>query len=66
MEGAALHYVCNDLQVPYIQLRTISNMVGERDKTRWKMKEALLGLNNTLIAYIDALANIHSFLNKAL
>lgn len=25
MEGAALHYVCNSFQVPFIQLRSISN-----------------------------------------
>jgi nucleoside phosphorylase len=29
---------------PFIQIRGISNAVGERDKNRWKMDDAL---NNT-------------------
>jgi futalosine hydrolase len=41
MEGAALHYVCLSEQIPFIHLRAVSNLVGERDKQRWKMKEAI-------------------------
>ncbi len=41
MEGAALHYVCNLNNVPYLQIRASSNYVGERDKTKWKMKLAI-------------------------
>lgn len=40
MEGAALHYVCLHEEIPFVQLRTISNYVGERDKRKWKIKEA--------------------------
>jgi len=49
MEGAALHYVCNSFQVPFIQLRGISNYIGERDKTKWQMQQAITYLNDTLI-----------------
>lgn len=41
MEGAALHYVCISESIRFIQLRSVSNFVGERDKQRWKMKEAI-------------------------
>lgn len=55
MEGAALHYVCREMNVPFIQIRSISNYVGERDKTKWKMKEAIENLNQTLLKYVDRL-----------
>ncbi len=45
MEGAALHYVCLLQKVGFLQLRSISNMVGERDKSKWAMKEAITNLN---------------------
>lgn len=49
MEGAALHYVCLQEDIPFIQLRSISNFVGIRDKQQWKMKEAITALNEQLI-----------------
>ena len=52
MEGAALHYVCNIYKIPYLQIRSISNYIGERDKTKWKMKLALDNLNKYLVKYI--------------
>lgn len=45
MEGAALHYVCLQQNINFLQLRSISNMVGERDKQKWEMKEAITNLN---------------------
>lgn len=50
MEGAALHYVALMEKVPFLQLRSISNMVGERNKKHWKMKTAIDVLNDTLIS----------------
>lgn len=52
MEGAALHYVCLQENIPFIQLRTVSNHVGERDKTRWRMKEAIENLAREIQAII--------------
>jgi len=57
MEGAALHYACSLLNIPFIQLRATSNYIGERDKTRWLMKDAIVNLNKALIDYIDELVN---------
>jgi futalosine hydrolase len=45
MEGAALHYICLQEKIPFIQLRSISNEVSIRDKSKWKMKEAIENLN---------------------
>ena len=55
MEGAALHYVCLQEKVAFLQLRSISNFVGERDRSKWKMQEALSNLNNALISIIEKL-----------
>lgn len=40
MEGAAIASVCQDLGVPFLELRCISNMVEDRDVSRWKLTEA--------------------------
>lgn len=53
MEGAAFHYVCLQQKVNFLQLRSISNIVGERDKTKWKMEEAIFCLNTTLQKLIE-------------
>ena len=49
MEGAALHYICLQENIPFLQLRSMSNYVGERDKNKWKMKEAVENLNKELM-----------------
>lgn len=53
MEGAAFHYVCLQQDIGFIQLRAISNFIGERDKKNWKMKQAIENLNNQLITIIQ-------------
>ncbi|MDE3236210.1 MAG: futalosine hydrolase [Bacteroidota bacterium] len=55
MEGAALHYVCREMNVPFLQMRSISNYIGERDKSKWLMQEAINNLNESLLLYIDKL-----------
>jgi futalosine hydrolase len=52
MEGAAFHYVCLKAGIPFVQLRAISNYVGERDKSKWQLQEAVNNLNNTLLQLI--------------
>jgi futalosine hydrolase len=58
MEGAALHYVCLMEKIPFLQIRSVSNELGERDKTRWKLSEALLHLNEALIVLIQKLQTV--------
>ena len=48
MEGAAFHYVCLQQKLHFIQLRSISNAVGDRDKSRWRIKDAIDNLNTEL------------------
>jgi futalosine hydrolase len=55
MEGAALHYTCLMEKIPFIQLRGISNYIGERNKEKWKMKKAIRSLNEELIKLIENL-----------
>lgn len=55
MEGAALHYVCSALAIPFVQIRSISNWVEPRDKSRWQMGLALQNLNKTAITLLQHL-----------
>ena len=48
MEGAALHYACLMENVPFLQLRTVSNYVEQRDKSKWDIKSAVIRLNGLL------------------
>jgi futalosine hydrolase len=49
MEGAALHYVARMEKIPFIQLRSMSNYIAERNKKKWNMKEAIRNLNEELV-----------------
>jgi len=55
MEGAALHYTCLMEKIPFIQLRSISNYIAERDKTKWDMKKSIVNLNQELIRLIETI-----------
>jgi len=57
MEGAALHYVGGLTKTPFIQIRAISNYVGERNKAKWKIKESIEQLEAYVITYLAALEN---------
>jgi len=56
MEGAALHYVCTKLNMPFLQLRAVSNFVGERDKNKWMLAGAITNLNNAVKKLIESLS----------
>ena len=53
-----LNYVCLMEKIPFLQIRSVSNELGERDKTRWKLSEALLHLNEALIVLIQKLQTV--------
>lgn len=48
MEGAALHYVCLMEKISFVEIRSVSNYIGERNKKKWNMKESIVNLNNAL------------------
>ncbi len=48
MEGAAAAYVCHQKQVPFLQIRAISNTVGDRNKDNWQAATAIKNLNQAM------------------
>jgi futalosine hydrolase len=57
MEGAALHYVCLMEKIPFLQIRSISNHIGERNKKNWDMKASIKNLNNELIRILNSITS---------
>jgi futalosine hydrolase len=55
MEGAAFHYVCLSEKIPFLQLRSISNYIGERNKAQWNLKDSIVSLNKELIRLLESL-----------
>ncbi|WP_052273374.1 futalosine hydrolase [Flavihumibacter solisilvae] len=55
MEGASLHYVCLMEHIPFLQLRSISNYVTERNKKKWNLPLAIANLNKELIRLLESL-----------
>ena len=55
MEGAAFHFVCLQENIPFLQLRGISNRTGERNKAKWDIKEAVKNVNAELIKLVDSI-----------
>jgi futalosine hydrolase len=55
MEGAAFHFVCMKENIPFVQIRSISNYVGERNKKKWLLKDSVQNLNTVLIRLIESL-----------
>ncbi len=55
MEGAALHYTCLMEGVPFVQLRSMSNYIAERNKKNWNMKSSIENLNAALIQLVQNL-----------
>lgn len=48
MEGAACHLVCLEEGQEFLQLRAVSNQVGDRNKQNWRVAEAVSALSNGL------------------
>ena len=53
MEGAAIFYVCLLENIPFLQIRAISNYVEERNTANWNIPLAIKNLNNKLIEIIE-------------
>ena len=58
MEGASFHYVCLKKKIPFLQVRSISNYVEPRDKSKWKMQESIQALNDWMIGNIPMVKRI--------
>jgi futalosine hydrolase len=54
MEGAAIVHVARLMGVPVGEVRGISNMVGKRERSTWKIPEAAAAARASLIEWIEA------------
>jgi futalosine hydrolase len=52
MEGAAFFYVCLMENVPFAEIRSISNMVEPRDKSKWNIPRAVKNLSDKVNSYL--------------
>lgn len=52
-EGAALHYICILEDIPFVQVRSISNFVEARNRKTWDIEGAVNDLNYFLIEYLE-------------
>ena len=50
MEGFALALACATHGIPFLEIRTISNLVGPRDRATWQIKKACRALGDILPA----------------
>ena len=57
MEGAAFFYVCLMSRIPFVQIRAISNYVGEQNKAKWEIDKSILNLNNKTLDILSEMAN---------
>jgi len=55
MEGAAFFYVCIQEKVPFIEIRSVSNEAGERDRPKWNIPLALDSLKEAMKNLLSAL-----------
>lgn len=53
MEGAATARVCKSFALPCLELRAVSNMVEDRDTSRWRLAEAARRGAEALRAILD-------------
>jgi futalosine hydrolase len=54
MEGAGFMYACLIQNVPFAQVRSVSNVVERRDRSTWKVDEAVASLCRVATDVLDA------------
>jgi len=57
MEGAAVAYVCQKFNIPWVQLRAISNKVEPRNRESWNISLAIENLHTAVLAYLKTFEN---------
>jgi futalosine hydrolase len=57
MEGAAVGFVCSKFEIPWVQIRAISNLVEPRNRDNWDIPLALENLHHTVEVYLKQLCN---------
>jgi futalosine hydrolase len=54
MEGAAFMFACQMYGVPFAQVRAVSNIVERRNRSGWKLMDAVANLNAAAVAIVEA------------
>jgi futalosine hydrolase len=54
MEGAAVALACQQLSVPLLEIRGISNLVEDRDTSRWNLRLAMTAAQNAILMLLQA------------
>jgi futalosine hydrolase len=54
MEGAAAAQVCLRYQVPFLEIRALSNWAGDRNKKRWHLTKALDNCQRAVLYLIES------------
>lgn len=55
MEGAAAAQVCLALGLPFVEVRAVSNEVGVRDKSEWRVREAIAAVGDAALAALPVI-----------
>ena len=55
MEGAAFMFACENENIPYAQIRAISNYVEKRDRDAWNIPLAIENLNKKFLEILNSL-----------
>ncbi|ASS76659.1 futalosine hydrolase [Tumebacillus algifaecis] len=55
MEGFGVAFAAHDRGLPVLEIRAISNAVGPRDKSAWRMKEAFAALQAASAVLVEVL-----------
>lgn len=55
MEGAAVARVCSEYSIPCLEIRCISNMVEDRDTSKWQLAEACRICAETVVKVVSGL-----------
>ncbi len=53
MEGAAVFYICGNEKLNFIQIRGISNIVGDRDLNDWEVEKAMNSVAEAVLKILE-------------
>ncbi len=52
MEGAAIAHICTAYRIPMVEIRGISNTVGDRDRKKWNIKTAAKNCQKVVMEFL--------------
>jgi futalosine hydrolase len=58
MEGAAAAHVCALYDLPFLEVRGISNLVEDRDRSKWRIPEAARAAQDAVLKVVEHLQDV--------